>query len=201
MDPDKHWLMHIHTTTLYKGDASTDQPQIQRATLMRYLMRIHAHHHHAHAHMHAGIQHTHADRYSHMHTCTSHTSSSSSHTPKHTPKTTPHPPTHPPTQMYEHRYASSQTHRRATPVHRFDFVHRTLAGVKGRRRQLHSARRQTTFLRARGQPLDAVIVQGILSRMGKFMIPGLKDTGSVETVLQGPNCVSATHSHTRTWLE
>ena len=93
MDPDKHWLMHIHTTTLHKGDASTDQPQIQRATLMRYLMRIHAHHHHAHAHMHAGMQHTHADRYSHMHTCASHTSSSSSHPP--TPTPAPHPPTHP----------------------------------------------------------------------------------------------------------
>ena len=47
MDPDKHWLMHIHTTTLYTGDASTDQPQIQRAP--PHLMRIHPHHHHAQA--------------------------------------------------------------------------------------------------------------------------------------------------------
>jgi hypothetical protein len=198
MDPDKHWLMHIHTPTLYKGDASTDQPQIQRATLMRHIMRIHAHHHHAHAHMHAGMQHTHADRYSHMHTCASHTSSSSSHPP--TPTPTPRPPTHPPTQIYEHRYASSQRHRRTTPVHRLDFVHHTLAGVTGRRRQLHSARRQTTVQSARGQHLDAVTVQGIQSRTGKFIIPGLRDTGSSETVLQGPSCVSATHSHTRTWL-
>ena len=101
--------------------------------------------------------------------------------------------------MYEHRYASSQTHRRATPVHRLDFVHHTLASVQGRRRQLHSARRQTTFHSARGQPLDAVSVQGILSRTGPFIIPGLNDTSSSETVLQGPSCVSATHSHTRTW--
>jgi hypothetical protein len=168
---------------------------------MRYLMRIHAHHHHTHAHMHAGMQHTHENRYSHMHTCASHTSSSSSHTQKY-PHPHPHPPTHPPTHTnVRTQYASSQTHRRATPVHRLDCVHHALAGVTGRRRQLHSARRQTTVLSARGQPLDAVRVQGRLSRTGKFIIPGLNDTGSSETVLQGPSCVSATHSHTRTRLK
>jgi hypothetical protein len=75
---------------------------------------------------------------------------------------------------------------------------RALARVQGRRRQLHSARRQTTSLRARGQRLK-VIVQGRLRRIGRT-IPGLQDTGSSETVLQGSSCVSATHSHTRTWL-
>ncbi len=154
---------------------------------MRHHMRIHAHHHHAHAHLRKHAR-THGDTTSHMHTGASHTSSSSSHTLTNT-------------LIYEHRYASSRTHRRATPVYRLDFVHRTLAGVKGRRRQLHSARRQTTFLSARGQTLDAVSVQGILSRIGKVIIPGLDDTGSRETVLQGPSCVSATHSHTRTWLK
>ena len=68
----------------------------------------------------------------------------------------PHPPTHPPTQMYEHRFVSSQTHRRATPVHRLDFVHRTLAGVTGRRRQLHSARRQTTLRSGNLQKMEDI---------------------------------------------
>ncbi len=76
---------------------------------------------------------------------------------------------------------------------------RALASVQGRRRQLHSARRKTTVLSERGQRLK-VIVQGILRRTG-ITIPGLKDTGSSETVLQGPSCVSATHSHTRIWLK
>jgi hypothetical protein len=107
-------------------------------------------------------------------------------TPTHTHTRTP--PTHPPTQMYEHRYASSQTHSRATPVHRLDFVHRTLAGVTGRRRQLHSARRQTTLRSGNLQKMEDI--HGFHNAQRPIL-------GMPSTILQetGP---AASAPHTRT---
>jgi hypothetical protein len=68
--------------------------------------------------------------------------------------------THSQTHLHEHRYASSHAHRLAAPLHRLVFVARTIAGGKGKRRQLHSARRQTTFLSDVGYRILVIVVAG-----------------------------------------
>jgi hypothetical protein len=65
-------------------------------------------------------------------------------------------------------------------------------------RQLHSARRQTTVHSEIGQRLEAMVIpQTILSPPAGPFIPGLNDTGNIETILQrtGP-AVSAPHTRT-----
>jgi hypothetical protein len=83
---------------------------------------------------------THADTASHMHNFSSY---SHAHTNTHT-----HTQVHSitvNTHMHERKYASSHAYRRETPSNGRVIVARTLAGGKGRNRQIHSARRQTTI--------------------------------------------------------
>jgi hypothetical protein len=150
------------------ADASTDQPQIHRAPPIRHLMLTQAHHHHAHM-------------------------------------LTPHACIHAHMQIQRlkcihahHTHHSSKTHRRVAPVNRLVFVHRTRAGVKGRQRQLYSARRQTTVHSEIGQRLEAIVIpQTILSPPAGPFIPRLNDTGTIETVLQGTGpAASATRTRT-----
>jgi hypothetical protein len=144
MDPDKHWLMHIHTTTLYKGDASTDQPQIQRATLMRHLMGIHAHHITL---MHSYMRLTHiilvfsvSPPLTHTHTCTN-------------------------------ADTRSHKHRHAAPVNRNDAVLGDRTHASGKvKSHLHSARRKTTC----GKIIsDKTVAEESRNRVLVDVVPGL----------------------------
>ena len=60
------------------------------------------------------------------------------------------------------RYASSHSYSCETPSKIIHLAEGTLAGGKGRWRQLHRARRQTAFLSAMVQPLE--VVETVLSR-------------------------------------
>jgi hypothetical protein len=57
-----------------------------------------------------------------------------------------------------HRYVSSHAYRRSVPAKRRVLVGRTLAGGKGRRSELQSARRQTTFANIRAQKQNAEVI-------------------------------------------
>jgi len=98
-----------------------------------------------------------------------------------------HSHTHTHSQSHTHvrtRCASSHAHGRATPVNRLLLVIRTLAGGEGRKRHLHSARRQTT----------------IPSRLGYRILKGAEErVGSkvTTTILQGTG-PAASAPHTRT---
>jgi hypothetical protein len=99
------------------------------------------------------------------------------------------------THMHEHRYASSHAHRLAAPLNRLVLVARTIAGgkPKGKRRQLHSARRQTTVPSGVGYRILVIVVGGnsYVSRsiQTRVVIP--------ITCLQGTGqAVSAPHTRT-----
>ena len=70
--------------------------------------------------------------------------------------------THSHTHMHEHRYASSHAHRLAAPLNILVLVARTIAGgkPKGKRRQLHSACRQTTVPSGVGYRILVIVVGG-----------------------------------------
>jgi len=141
--PDKHRLMHIHAPTLYKRRCQR-RPATDTESTTRHLMRIYPHHHH-HTHTHARTQ---IQRIMCINFA-SHTSSSSQRERERERERKSHTDTHThsdsDTHMYEHRYVSSHAHRLVAPVNRSVLVDRTLARGQGRKRHLHSARRQSTI--------------------------------------------------------
>ena len=85
--------------------------------------------------------------------------------------------------------ARGRAYSRTTPFNQLVLVGRTLAGGKGRRGQLHSARRQTTFPGVPGQ-----LANGILD--GAIPFEGIA-VGQRSAGLQG-TATSASAPHTRT---
>ena len=94
--------------------------------------------------------------------------------------------------MHEHRYASSHAHRLAAPSHRLVLVARTIAGGKGKRRQLHSARRQTTVPSDVGYRILDIVVVG-----NSYVSRPIPTQVVPTTCLQGTG-PAASPPHTRT---
>ena len=121
IDPDKHWLMHIHTTTLYKRShhsPSTDTESTTHATSHAYT---------------CASYHAHALICIHAH----HTSSSSSSLSPSLSLSLSYTCTNADTRPRKHRHAA--------PVNRNDAVLGDRTHASGKvKSHLHSARRKTT---------------------------------------------------------
>ncbi len=156
IEPDKHRLMHINASTLYKRRCqhrpATDKECTTHTTSHLYTSASSSRHTHTQTR-------THTDATSHMHKFRIKHNIFFTHTHTHTRTTTDKVKqslTNSHTNMYEHRHTSSHPHRLAAPVNRLVLVYCDLAGceVTGKR-QLHSVCRQTTITSGSSQPREA----------------------------------------------
>ena len=143
-DPDKHRRIHMLSTHTYLHRRATHKSSGSTCNVSyAYITHI-------------------SNIFTHTHTL------SFSHALSHAPSlslTLPPPPLHSLSLIHSHRhtikahrYVSSHAYRRSVPAKRRVLVGRTLAGGKGRRSELQSARRQTTFANIRAQKQNAEVI-------------------------------------------